>query len=389
MQSLEELIEARKTAKAAAKDIEALATREGRSLTDDEKTTFKEHLADIKSLTDQIRSRREDMALTAELDEFDKQIKEERHHSGIEPVGGRFSEDGKPLDDRVYPRSGPLKVFTGPGGARQAFRFGRWFQAVLFNDDGARHWCLKQGLEFRAQSEGKDSKGGVTVPIEFANFIVDLRERYGVFRRYANVQPMMSDAKTVPRSKQGIEAYWETEAQGLTESDENWDNVELRARKLRAGTRMSSELDEDSAIDFAEYIAMKAGEALARKEDKSGFVGAGGKADGHVTGVFTLLGLPEFAGSQVQSDVSTFKTITDGELEDMIGTLPDYADDGAAWYTSRLGWASCFQRLIREGGGNTVGTLAAAAPKEYAGYPVRISQVRVSPPAMSCWHSAT
>ena len=59
----------------------------------------------------------------------------------------------------------------------------------------------------------------------------------------------------------------------------------------------------------------------------------------------------------------------------MIGKLPLYARQGAAWYVSPAGYAASISRLKYAAGGNTVDNLGRDAGESWLGYPVRMVHV--------------
>jgi HK97 family phage major capsid protein len=157
-----------------------------------------------------------------------------------------------------------------------AYRAGLWAKAALFDDVKAEAWCARNGLTLtRASNEATNTAGGALVPDEIMVPIIALRETYGALRATAQVVPMGRDAMSVPRETAGLTVYFLGEATAPTESQMAVDNVGLVAKKLGSLTRVSSELDEDAAIDIGEWLASALGFAFAKKEDECGFNGDG------------------------------------------------------------------------------------------------------------------
>jgi HK97 family phage major capsid protein len=126
--------------------------------------------------------------------------------------------------------------------------------AAANGDEKAFRWCQNQDMEVRAMSEGVNTKGGVLVPDELSQRIIDNRESYGVMRQNAYIEPMGSDVKNISRQTGGNTAYFVGEGADLTESDAAYDNVKLVAKKLAVSTRISSELEEDADIDVRRHL---------------------------------------------------------------------------------------------------------------------------------------
>jgi len=99
------------------------------------------------------------------------------------------------------------------------------------------------------------------------------------------VMPMNSDTLTIPRRASGLTAYYVAEAGSITASDMGWDQVNLVAKKLAVLARYSSEVNEDSILDFANTLADEIAYAFANAEDQAGFNGDGTSTYGGITGV--------------------------------------------------------------------------------------------------------
>jgi HK97 family phage major capsid protein len=125
-------------------------------------------IADIKGKIDRVESaQKESAALARPADPASR--------TGENPMARRL------LHSR-------LKNFKGPDAQERAYRFGQFALASLWGSEKAAAWCRENGITLqRAQSEGVNSAGGVLVPEEFSNEIIDLRDEYGMFRRLCTV----------------------------------------------------------------------------------------------------------------------------------------------------------------------------------------------------------
>jgi HK97 family phage major capsid protein len=271
--------------------------------------------------------------------------------------------------------------------ADDAYRAGQWLCASFAKDATVRNqslgWCQANGMEHavvKYQAEGVNTSGGFLVPNEFSSAIVDLREEFGTFRKYARVQQMSSDHVTIPRRAGGLTAYYTGENSAITESQKLWDQVTLTTKKLACMTRMSTELAEDSAINVADDLAREMAYAFAVAEDAAGWNGDGTSTYAGIRGVKykfdqALADAVPYAGSIDQtSGVDTFAEITAVDLAKTMAALPAYARRNAKWYMSQQCWDGAFQRLMSAYTGNTVVTLAGAVNMSYLGYPVVIDQ---------------
>lgn len=273
---------------------------------------------------------------------------------------------------RMHKRSMKLRAFPDED---MAFRCGRWLQAQL-KGESAMRWCVANDIETRAMSEGINTAGGVLVPDEMSQRLIDLRESHGIFRQHAYIEPMAGDTKDIRRQTGGQTAYFSGEGESTTESDPSYDLVGLVAKKIHTETRVSSELEEDSAIDIAEKFVSDAAKAFALKEDQCGFNGTGTSTFGGIHGLTEKIVDSDHTASVVTvATIDRFDEITLTHLNEVMGLLPEFAAGEAAWYCSRVCWAMVFQRLAQAGGGNTIETIGGDRVRSFAGYPIIISQV--------------
>jgi len=249
---------------------------------------------------------------------------------------------------------------------------GQWARAALLGHADAARW-LSDGGYSRALAGGIASKGGVLVPEELSDAVIDLREQFGVFRQFARVMPMNSDILSVPRRTGRVSGTWVGENTTISADDGSWDNVELVAKKLAALTRMSSELSEDSTIDVASFLAMEFAMSFAEAEDDAGWNGDGTSTFGGHEGVLSKIsGLAGEVAATSGND--TFAEISAVDLTTLAAALPAYALPGAAWYCSQACNQLVFQRLAQASGGATMVERGSIEIGMYGGYPIRVSQ---------------
>ena len=294
----------------------------------------------------------------------------------------------------------------GKPDARRAFAIGKWLQATLGRNVQAQKWCLDHGVPLWnlgpndevipirnfAQSEGVNTAGGFLVFDEFERTIIDLKEKYGVFRTYADRTPMSSDVKVVPRRTGGVTSYFLGEGATITDSSLAWDNIKLVAKKLAALVLVSNELNEDAIISMADKIANEIAWAFALTEDNCGFNGDGTNSSvtfdgatvtyGGIVGVRSkILGLDgtigNVAGIVVGTGSASYAALTMSDFHKVKGRLPEYAamQPDVAWYCSRAFYYEVMERLIIGLGGVTAREGEAGGTEVFLGYPVRMSQV--------------
>ena len=268
-----------------------------------------------------------------------------------------------------------LKAFSGDGGEYEAYACGQFILSMIGNSK-AKQWCQDHGIH-GALSTGDNQLGGFLVPSEFESRVIDLREQYGVFRANTMVVPMASDHQVQPRRKSGLTAYAVTDNQEVTASDKEWSQVELIAKKWGALSKYSSEIAEDAVISLADNLADEMAYAFSLKEDQTGFVGDGTSTYHGIEGAVSAINDGSHDGSVYTAATgnTAFSTLDLADFEGCVGQLPQYAENGAAWYISKVGYWASMARLLDAVGGNTIQDLGRGPELVFLGYPVRISQV--------------
>jgi HK97 family phage major capsid protein len=283
-----------------------------------------------------------------------------------------------------------VRNFTGPGAEERAYRFAQWFIAGpmgrLRGDTSslvncARRFCLDRGLDLeRAQSESSNEAGGFLVPAEFLADFIDLRERYGVFRRNARVVKMTRQQQDSLRRKGGLKAYPIGLERAIAESEARWDGIHLDARKWGVLTKVEAELSEDAATNFGDELAGEMAYAFSLSEDECGFIGDGGAEFLGIAGVTTRLrsldqDVAKIAGL-VEATGATWDSITREDMVAVVGRLPEYADTpDTKWYCSRKFYTDVMLRIMLEAGGVTAAQLEGMRYKSFLTYPVEVAQV--------------
>ena len=356
--------------KAAAGAFLSLAELENRDLSEDEKAQF-DNICDVDIV-----------ALGADLERFAKlaafadetPLKQEdlTELKGSDIVNNDAPQ--KIIVPAVAKRHIPLKAFTGQDAEENAYTAGRWILATVAKDQSSINWCDEHGVSTmkNALSEGVNADGGYTTPIELEVSITALRDAHGVFRQNAGVTPMSSDVKQYTRPIGGIVAAFAAEGVTVSESDSQWKQVQLVAKKIMALTRMSSELNEDSVISIAEQVARDIAYAFAEKEDDCGFNGDGTGTYGSITGLKSAL----LATSRYEAAAgnTAFSTLDLADFESLVGQLPHYAEANAKFYISKAGYSASMLPILNAAGGNTKADLAGESVLSFLGYPVVITQ---------------
>jgi len=279
----------------------------------------------------------------------------------------------------IAPHHTQLSAFNdGPEAVESAYRCGRWLRAAVFKNADDIRWCKEHGVESRALGENSNSTGGALVPEEFAARVIRLVENYGTFAASSVEKVTMTrDTMIVPKRVTGTTAYFVGEGTAVTESEPTYSNVQLIAKKLAVGTRMSSEVVEDALISLADAVATEFATSLAYKIDLCGWVGDGTSAYGGIQGAVNRVNDGTHTASVITagSTRTGFETLTVTDFVNMIGKMPLYARSGAQWYISPAGFASSMARLRYAAGGNTVETVGGGVNETFLGFPVNLVHV--------------
>lgn len=292
-------------------------------------------------------------------------------------------------------RHGPLRAFRGSDAVQRAERAGMWAAATLYGSDAAQRWCQANGVEIRrgsldAQSGGPaavlnttdNTRGGYFVPNEVDYTVQELALEYGVFRQFAEVVPMGSGTKESPRWTGAMTAYYTAEGSGPTASDPAWDMIQIIARELKAKTKLTRVLEEDSVVDLGEKVAMCLAEAFAYAEDAAGFNGDGTSTYGGITGLDPLILAAAAAYAQAATGHDTVAELTLDDFNAVVAKFPNYPRAMPRWFMHKTFWANAVQRLQLAAGGVLPSDLAGGGQMMFLGYPVTwVNVMRPAPTA--------
>ena len=394
---LETLHEQRQTAIDESKRLLALE-----DISDDQLTEIDEHHKAVEDYDQQIETLMErDRQIAVRLEKANGFAD---HSDAI--AGARGVIAAEPTADIAAPAKIPARVrrytaltnFVGMQNGMQpeerAYRFGQYCMAKLaidmpgkFHFPHALSFARDQfgfGQPMAVSMEGASDTSGahVFVPEEFGADMIRLREMYGVARNLFRVRPMSSDVRTDPRRTGGLTSYYVGESAVGTESTAAYDSIQLTAKKLMIITRMSSELSEDSVIDFGNELAGEITYAFSNSEDEAAFNGDGTSTYGGIRGVRNRLDTltAGTAPGLVLGAGNAYSELTLANFESVVGGLPVYADvpGQVYWVCHKVFAWTVLKRLALAAGGNTADDIGGGGPMTFLGYPVRVSQVMPS-----------
>jgi len=188
---------------------------------------------------------------------------------------------------------------------------------------------------------------------------------------------MSRDTMIIPKRITGTSAYFVGEGTAVSESEPTYANVQLIAKKLAVGTRMSSEIVEDALVSIADAVAVEFATSLSLKQDMCGWLGDGTSSYGGIYGVVPKINDgTHTAGVLTASTGATgFESLTITDFIKLIGKMPLYARQGAAFYISPAGFAASMARLRYAAGGNTVEQIGSGVNEQFLGFPVHLIHV--------------
>lgn len=187
--------------------------------------------------------------------------------------------------------------------------------------------------EKKALSEGTDTAGGVTVPLDFIPELLARRADRAVMRGLAMVQTTSRDRIAWPRVSghatqgsifsSGFVGSWDAETPTFTDVDPTFGAFEISIKKIRVATRLSNDLISDSAVNLMAWLTRNGAENLALVEDQGFIVG------GTIAGVSPArqplgitVGTP--AANQINTAGTTANTISNTTAN--VGSAPKLID---------------------------------------------------------------
>jgi HK97 family phage major capsid protein len=259
----------------------------------------------------------------------------------------------------------------------EAYKFGRWAAACMGHRK-SMDWCDNRGIQVKAHLETVNSQGGFLVPDEFSDALISLREQYGVLRRNAKIEPMISDTKRIPKRSATLTASFVGEATAGSETTQTFEQVTLVAKKLMVLSTISNELNEDSLINLGDSIAGECAYAMAKREDECGFQGDGTSSFGGIVGVVHAINAVS-SNAGIETLGGTDATVAAIELADfnnLMARLPAYADTPRTkFYMHKSVYHAAAERLAFSKGTTTQMIFDGQATPTFFGYPVEFTQV--------------
>lgn len=250
-------------------------------------------------------------------------------------------------------------------GRQTDFFFTRAIRAIALKDWSGAHF-EKQVFEKAAMAEGADVLGGFLVPEEHSTEVIELITAKTVVRAAgATVMPMARDILTIPRQTGATSAYWIGENSAPTESNPEFGQMSLQAKKLAALVKISNDLISDATPSAEAIVRADIAKQVSLKEDQAFLAGLGSS--------FEPLGMrnhPDIIEIDLNGTVPDFDDFYDSiyQLENANTSLQRYLMHPRTKNTLRKIKDGNGQYLYNLGSGRDVGT-----PDNILGYPVSLT----------------
>jgi HK97 family phage major capsid protein len=230
--------------------------------------------------------------------------------------------------------------------------------------------ALLSGDDARMKEMTTDASGspfaGYTVDAELSAEIRHLITEYGVARREMFAIPLSKGSYKANDLATDVTVYWVDEGAVIGSTQAVLGQEELTLKKLGAIVTMTSELLEDTEIDFISFLASRVAEGFARAEDLAFFDGDGTSTYGSFTGLLRASDVNE-----VVMTGTTFASMDADDLIDMIDKTPSGALANAKFYLHRT--IMSYVRKLRENGSTGAyiyQPISQSGPAMIWGYPV-------------------
>lgn len=199
----------------------------------------------------------------------------------------------------------------------------RDYTKALFSND---HEKLK---EMTTDATGSPY-AGYTVDSELSAEIRHLVTQYGVARREMTAIPLTKGSYKANDLATDVSVYWVDEGAVIRSTQAVLGRETLTLKKLGAIVTFTSELLEDTEIDFVSFLGARVAEGIAQAEDEAFFKGDGTSAFGGFTGLLNATDVNE-----VTMVGTTFASIDADDLLDMVDATPTAAHANGKFYMHR------------------------------------------------------
>lgn len=223
---------------------------------------------------------------------------------------------------------------------------------------------LLNGDEAKLKEMTTDDTGspyaGYTVDSELSAEIRHLITEYGVARREMQAVQLTKGDYKANNLVTDVTVYWVDEGAVVSSTEAVLGNDTLTLKKLGAIVTLTTELLEDTEIDFISFLASRVAEGFALAEDQAFFDGDGTATYGGFTGVLRNTSLNTVT---MGAGKTAFTDITAELLLDMVDKTPAGALTNGKYYMHRT-IMSIVRKLRADAvaGGDAAGAFVYQAP---------------------------
>jgi HK97 family phage major capsid protein len=161
-----------------------------------------------------------------------------------------------------------------------------WTSAYGAKFGNMRNFLLAARERYALSSDGKsaplaesgDTGGGYLVPVEFSAEVVRLMNSVSCIMRIANVIPMSTWKRHIPKQLTNVAVGWVTEGAAKPVTNPTFGQIEQVAKVMAAVIKCSDELLRDSAVNLTAFLAEIVAENMALEIERVAL--AGKVADG-------------------------------------------------------------------------------------------------------------
>lgn len=128
---------------------------------------------------------------------------------------------------------------------------------------------------YKQQGINPDTAGGYLVTPEQSDQIIEFLRAESIMAPLVTEVPMNKDRLFIPKQTGGVTVYWVGENSQITDSDADFGQIELQARKMAVLVKVSNELLDDADPNVDSYLRTEIGRAMASEYDRVLFQGSG------------------------------------------------------------------------------------------------------------------
>jgi HK97 family phage major capsid protein len=212
-------------------------------------------------------------------------------------------------------------------------------------------------------------EGGYTLPLAISDALIMMVQQAGVMERLAGPIPLPAGTLRLLRSLTQAIAYWKAPGVAGVPSTPTLGTVEMSPETQMAHVYVDLEIEVDSALNVANYVASSLVYAHAWETDRVLCVGAGIEADGGITG---LLNSDRVTAVLMPGGHITIPSVVYGDFCAMEAAVWEGALDRATWLMNRYA-KSVMKGLVNTAGQPYWQPPSTGEPASFMGYPLATS----------------